>query len=136
MLRGSKLRPHDSDTKLDLTPMLDVVFIMLIFFIVSTTFIKRSGAKIERSPAFTSEVQSGNYILLGLTKQDQLWFNRHKISIDELRASIEPSIRDMGSSLVVIQADRDSSAHKLLDVLEQVKQAGAKSIKVATSSNQ
>jgi biopolymer transport protein ExbD len=132
MLR--RLVPSEKDEGgIDITPMLDVVFIMLIFFIVTATFIKQAGTDVERPTALTSVVQDKASILIAIDDQDQVWVDRRMVDVRGLRTIIERLHAENPRGSVVIQADRASRNEVLVDVLEAANRAGVPDVAIASS---
>jgi len=127
-------RNEDEETEINMTPMLDVVFIMLIFFIVTTSFVRETGVEVNRPLAESSATLPQNAILVAITDSNQIWIDRHRIDTRAVRRNIERLLAENPDSTVVIQADQSSPTGTLINVLDQAKLAGAKNI--AVSSNQ
>ena len=127
-------RNEDEEAEINMTPMLDVVFIMLIFFIVTTSFVRETGVEINRPLAESSEKLPQNAILIAITEHSQIWIDRRRIDKRAVRRNIERLLAENPDSSVVIQADQSAPTGTLITVLDQAKLAGAK--KIAVSSNQ
>ena len=125
----------DEEQQIDLTPMLDVVFIMLIFFIVTAQFVKEPGVDIERPAALTAISKDNANILIGVSKENQIWMDKKTVEEDALRLTIERMLVDNPDSQVVIQADATSDVRLLALVQDAAKDAGATDISVSTLHN-
>ena len=125
-----KLQDED-DSSLDITPMLDVVFIMLIFFIVTATFVKESGIEVNRPQAATTVVQEKASILIAIDPDDDVWINRRKVDIRALSANIERLHAENPKGSIVIQADKESKNAMLVKVMDAARQAGVFNIAIA-----
>ena len=123
----------EEESGIDLTPMLDVVFIMLIFFIVTTSFVKESGIDVSRPSAKTAEEQQKASILVAITHLGEIWIQRRKIDLDSVRANIERLHAESPEGAVVIQADKRSETGLLVEVMDQIKLAGVDKISIAAS---
>jgi biopolymer transport protein ExbD len=119
------------DSGVDLTPMLDVVFIMLIFFIVTASFVKESGVDVSRPDAVTAEREERGNILIAITDDDQIWIDRRQVDPRALRAHIERMHAENPQGAVVIQADRNSKNGLLVQVMDAAKLAGVANISLA-----
>ncbi len=119
------------ESEVDLTPMLDVVFIMLIFFIVTASFVKEAGIDITRPPAATAERKERGNILVAITENDQIWIDRRQVDPRALRANIERLHAENPQGSVVIQADRNSKNGLLVQVMDAARLAGVKSVSLA-----
>lgn len=126
-------RSTNEDMAIDLTPMLDVVFIMLIFFIVTATFIKESGVEIQRPQAATTVQHQSVRILVGLDAQNRLWLDRKQVPLSALRPLIERLRLEHPQSGVIIQADVAANTGMLVQVMDQLRLAGIEQIAVASS---
>ncbi len=120
-----------SGSEVNLTPMLDVVFIMLIFFIVTASFVKESGIEISRPGAATAVRKEKGNILIAISANDQIWMNRRQVDPRALRANIERMHAENPQSAVIIQADKDAKTGLLVKVMDAARLAGIKSISIA-----
>lgn len=115
----------------DITPMLDVVFIMLIFFIVTATFVKESGVEVNKPSASTAAIQDKANILIAIDSDNQVWIDRRKIDIRAVRPNIERLHAENPKGTVVIQADKESKNDILVRVMDASRQAGVYEIAIA-----
>ncbi len=120
-----------SESEVNLTPMLDVVFIMLIFFIVTASFVKESGIEISRPGASTAVKKERGNILIAISANDQIWMNRRQVDPRALRANIERAHAENPQGAVVIQADKDAKTGLLVQVMDAARSAGVKDISLA-----
>jgi biopolymer transport protein ExbD len=127
--KASILTPEESN--IDMTPMLDVVFIMLIFFIVTSSFTKEAGREVVKPEAETAKRKELTSLLIAVTANNEIWMERRVID----KASIKPVVQKLYSEnpkgAVVIQADRDSDASTVLYVIEAAREVGVRDIAVA-----
>ena len=121
----------DEESEINLTPMLDIVFIMLIFFIVTATFIKESGIEVNRPEAQTAQPQQRANILIAISDRNEIWINRRKIDLGSVRANVERLHAENPQGSVVIQADKESNTDTLISVMDAVRQAGVFNISIA-----
>jgi len=126
------LSSDDNEAAIDMTPMLDVVFIMLIFFIVTTSFVKEAGVEINRPRAESTATQNQNSILIAITNSNEIWINQHQVDPRAVRRNVERLKAESPESGVIIQADTDSKTGLLVEVMDQVKLAGIENIAIAT----
>ena len=119
------------ESEVNLTPMLDVVFIMLIFFIVTASFVKEAGIDISRPPAATAERKERGNILVAITKDNQIWIDRRQVSPQALRANIERLHAENPQGSVVIQADEKSENGLLVRVMDAARLAGVGNVSLA-----
>ena len=119
------------ESEVNLTPMLDVVFIMLIFFIVTASFVKEAGIDITRPPAATAERKERGNILIAITNNDQIWVDRRQVDPRALRANIERLHAENPQGSVIIQADVESKNGLLVQVMDAARLAGVRSVSLA-----
>jgi biopolymer transport protein ExbD len=120
-----------SESEVNLTPMLDVVFIMLIFFIVTASFVKESGIEISRPGASTAVRKEKGNILIAISANDQIWMNRRQVDPRALRANIERAHAENPQGAVVIQADKAAKTGLLVQVMDAAREAGVKDVSLA-----
>jgi len=125
-----KLKPQD-DAQIDMTPMLDIVFIMLIFFIVTASFVKESGITVEKPNAETAIKRPKANIFIGIDNRGDIYMLKAKVDKDAVKAGLEEMLLENPESTVVIQADSRADAGVLLNVLDAAKAAGVTNISVA-----
>ena len=130
------LKRKEEESGIDLTPMLDVVFIMLIFFIVTTSFVKESGIDVSRPSAKTAKKKQQASILVAINQSGEIWIQRRKVDIRSVRANIERLHAESPEGTVVIQADKRSETGLLVDVMDQIRLAGVESIAVSADQKQ
>ena len=122
---------EQDESEVNLTPMLDVVFIMLIFFIVTASFVKESGIDISRPAAATAVRKERGNILVAITAKNQIWIDRRQVDPRALRANIERLRAENPNGAVIIQADRESKNHLLVDVMDAARLAGVTNVSIA-----
>jgi biopolymer transport protein ExbD len=120
-----------SESEVNLTPMLDVVFIMLIFFIVTASFVKESGIEISRPGASTAVRKEKGNILIAISANDQIWMNRRQVDPRALRANIERAHAENPQGAVIIQADKAAKTGLLVQVMDAARSAGVKDVSLA-----
>lgn len=121
------------ESSVDITPMLDVVFIMLIFFIVTATFIKEAGIDVDKPEAATAVVQEKASILIAIDAKDQVWINRRQVDVRSVRSIVERLHAENPKGTVVIQADRESRNDTLVRVMDASRRAGVYDIALAAN---
>lgn len=133
MRRVSRNR-QEEESKIDITPMLDVVFIMLIFFIVTASFIKESGANVTKPQAESQEKKPKATILLAINEKDEIWLDRRKLDPRAVKANLNRIRAENPDGEVIVQADQESSAETVMKVIEALKDAGISVPTIATES--
>ncbi|MEN8760843.1 MAG: biopolymer transporter ExbD [Thiogranum sp.] len=134
-MRKKKSLEADEEIDLNITPMLDIVFIILIFFVVSTSFIKESGVDVSRPGASSAERKERGNIMVGITSDNQVWIDRRQIDIRAVRANIERLHAENPEAAVVVQADKDSKTGLLVQVIDQSRLAGVQDVSIAAAAN-
>jgi biopolymer transport protein ExbD len=122
---------RDEETEINITPMLDIVFIMLIFFIVTTSFVRETGIDPQRPEAFTAERQDRGNILIGVSAAGQVWMNQRPVELGAVRQMVEEARAESPESTVVIVADERADTGTVIDLMDQVRLGGISNISVA-----
>ena len=122
----------EEESAIDMTPMLDVVFIMLIFFIVTASFVKESGIDVNRPDAATAVQKNRANILVAISDSNEVWINKRQIDLRAVQANIERLYAENPQGSVVIQADEESNTKTLIEVMDAARAAGVFDVSVAT----
>lgn len=123
MLRRRRTDGED-EADVNVTPLLDIVFIMLIFFIVTATFIKEPGVQVQRPDADTAEDQRLVSVLVAIDSDNRIWINREETPLEGVRAAVERLRRENPRGSAVIQSDGTAESEYLIRVLQQIRDAG------------
>jgi biopolymer transport protein ExbD len=134
MRRNNQAVAAEDEAQIDLTPMLDVVFIMLIFFIVTASFIKEAGIEVNRPEASTSQPKKNVNILIAISATNEIWMDQRRIDVRAVRANIERLHAENPKGAVVIQADNESNTETVAAVLDASREAGVYDVSLATES--
>lgn len=126
-------QPQEEAQAIDLTPMLDVVFIMLIFFIVTATFIKETGKDVERPDAVTSAAKPAATILIAVGADNEIWVDKKKVDPRGIKLVIERMRVDNPKGTVSIQADKKADIKFVIDVAKAAQEAGVAEVSVSTT---
>jgi len=130
----SASQTQDDDSGIDLTPMLDVVFIMLIFFIVTASFIKEAGIDVTRPRAETATKQDRANIFIALSPTGEIWIDRKKVAPAQLKPTIEKLKAENPQGSIIIQADQDSRSEQLMQVMDAARDAGITDVAISAES--
>jgi biopolymer transport protein ExbD len=122
---------EEEETEINMTPMLDVVFIMLIFFIVTASFVKESGIEVNRPEAATAVKKERASILIAISAKGEVWINKRRIDIRAVRANVERLHAENPQGTVVIQADKKSTTDILIKVMDGARAAGVYDVSIA-----
>ncbi len=123
----------EDESEVNLTPMLDVVFIMLIFFIVTASFVKESGIDVNRPDAQTAEKKAQGNILVAISASGQIWIDKRQVDPRALRANIERLKAENPQGAVIIQADKESKNGLLVKVMDAARMAGVHNVSIAAA---
>ena len=119
---------------IDLAPMLDFVMNLLIFFIITTSFVKDPGAVVVQAKAETAEYRETGNILIAVRENGEIWLDRHQVDLREVRAAVERMHVERPEDTVVIVADQAARAGVVAGLMDEVKQAGVKEIALGADS--
>ena len=128
----SNVSESEEEKVADLTPMLDVVFIMLIFFIVTATFIKETGIEIDRPDTKTAELKKTVSLLVGVSSDNIIWIDKKKVDIRQVRPVMERLHSENPKGGLVIKADSASKVEKVLAVMEAARTLGIVQVAIAS----
>ncbi len=134
MRRRSSRSSIEQNPEIDMTPMLDIVFIMLIFFIVTTSFVKESGINVNRPTAQTAQTKERAHIIVSIKSNGEVWIDKRAVDIRAIRANIARLHAENPLGSVIIAADRDTHVHVLVQVMDQVRLAGISNASIATET--
>ena len=121
----------DDESEVNITPLIDIVFIMLIFFIVTATFVKEAGIDVNKPDAPTAEVKKKANILIAIDANNNIWLDRRKIDIRSVIPNIKRLRAENPQGSVVIQADEESKNKMQVEVMDAARQAGVVNIALA-----
>ena len=130
-MRRRQVLEESDESEVNVTPMLDVVFIMLIFFIVTASFVKEAGIDVNRPDAATAERKERGNILVAITENGQIWINKRQVDPRAVRANIERMHAENPQGSVVIQADENSKNGLLVQVMDAARLAGVYEVSIA-----
>ena len=121
----------EEEAVIDMTPMLDVVFIMLIFFIVTASFVKESGIDVNRPDAATAVKKNRANILVAISDKGEIWINKRQVDVRAVQANIERLYAENPQGTVVIQADKKATTEVLIKVMDASRAAGIEDVAIA-----
>jgi biopolymer transport protein ExbD len=125
----------EEGSEIDLTPMLDVVFIMLIFFIVTASFIKEAGIEVNRPEASTASKKENVNILIAISATNEIWIDKRRIDKRAVRSVIERMHAENPKGAVVIQADNESNTETVASVIDSARAADVYDVSLATEND-
>ncbi|MFC3094374.1 biopolymer transporter ExbD [Alteromonas sediminis] len=122
---------EEEEANIDMTPMLDVVFIMLIFFIVTASFVKEAGIDVNRPEASTAVQKDRANILIAISENNEIWINKRQVDARAVQANIERLHAENPQGTVVIQADKEAKTDTLIKVMDASRAAGVFDVSIA-----
>ena len=130
-----RIKSEAEEAEINLTPMLDIVFIMLIFFIVTATFVRESGIDVVKPPDSKVQKQSKKSILVRIDENGLVWVDRRRVDIRAVRANIERLHAERPEAPVVIQSDKKSKTGILVQIMDASRLAGVSNISLAAQDS-
>lgn len=130
---GKRHAEESEEGAIDLAPMLDFVLNLLIFFIITTSFVKEAGISVNKAQALTAEHKESGNILIAIRPNGDIWMDKRRVDIKEVRPLIERLHIERPDDSVVIIADRESSTGMLTRVMDQVKLGGVADVSIAAA---
>lgn len=124
-------RGRKGNLELNIAPLIDMVFILLIFFLVTTSFVKETGVDISRPTAGTAVSKTGTTILIGVTKDNTVHMDKREIDLRAVRANVERALAETPDAAVIIVADKESITGLVINVMDNCKLAGAENVALA-----
>jgi biopolymer transport protein ExbD len=131
---GRKVRVEE-DAEIDMTPMLDIVFIMLIFFIVTTVFVKEAGIEVNKPNGSLAVMPKNANIFIAITEDGKVWIDKRPVETDLVRSNLERLMAEQPSDVIIIQADKEAEHGLVIEVMDQIKAAGIDRISIATAGS-
>lgn len=129
------LRRNAGKAEINMAPLIDLVFLLLIFFMVTTSFVKETGIDVQRPTASTAVLKEKGNILVGVDPEGRVFLERKQIDIRSVRAHIERCLAENPEGSVVIVADKASKTGVLIRVMDQCRLAGAKNVSIAAAKS-
>jgi biopolymer transport protein ExbD len=124
-------RSQRATAELNIAPLIDMVFILLIFFLVTTSFVKETGIDVNRPTASTAISKSKATILIGVDAADRIYIDHREVDVRAVRANVERALAENPEGAVVVVADKDSSTGTAIQVMDGCRMAGAVNVSLA-----
>jgi biopolymer transport protein ExbD len=125
------LRGSDRGVEINMGPLIDMVFLLLIFFVVTTSFVKESGIDVQKSTAATAEVKERGNIMIGVSPEGHVYMEGKRVDVRSVRSLVERGLAEDPDSGVVIVADKESVTGTVIQVMDQCRLAGARNVSLA-----
>ncbi|MCG7920317.1 MAG: biopolymer transporter ExbD [Candidatus Thiodiazotropha lotti] len=135
-MRHQHVDDENGELAINLTPLIDMVFILLIFFMVTSSFVKETGVEVDRPSAATATMKQQAAILIGVTRKGEVWIDKRRVDIRAVRANVERLHAENPEGAVVIMADREAPTGVVIRVLDQSRLAGVDSVSIAATRDQ
>ena len=129
-----KQKREEEEATIDMTPMLDIVFIMLIFFIVTTSFVKEAGIQVNKPKASNTKSEASANIFIAIKENGEVHMDRRMVDIERVTANIERLLAEQPTDTVVVQADKEAKHGVVVKVMDQIKEAGIEKISIAAAT--
>ena len=127
-------REEGGSAAINLTPLIDMVFILLIFFAVNSTFVRFPGVEVDQPVARSAVVRQSSTILIAVTATGEVWIDRNQVDIRRLRGAIERMLVESPDASVVVLSDQDSRTGIVVEVIDQARLAGAENVALAAAA--
>lgn len=131
-MKIKRRRMHKTFLSLDVTPMADIVFLLLIFFMLSSTFVSQPGIKIKLPKSKAREVQAEKRLILSITKDNKIYVNNKKVLKNELEKELRLQLASRSDKVIIIRADADVTHGFVVEALDAARSAGADKLAIAT----
>lgn len=131
LMTGTYRRTNRSAVELNIAPLIDMVFILLIFFLVTTSFVKETGIDVNRPKAATAVPKNKAMIMIAVDEENRIFFDHREIDIRAIRANIERALAETQDGSVIVVADKKSSTGIAIEVMDGCRSAGAENVSLA-----
>jgi biopolymer transport protein ExbD len=132
-MRHSHTKQETAAESVNMTPLIDMVFILLIFFLVTASFTKESGIDVDRPTAQTAVREEQGSMIIGINKNGEIWMENQQIDLRAVRAHVEHNHAQNPEGTVIILADENARTGLTVEVLDQVRLAGVTNVSIAAS---
>lgn len=129
-VRGT-IRGGNDNVDVNMSPLIDMVFLLLIFFVVTTSFVKESGIEVSRSTASTAEVKEKASVMIGVSSDGEVYMEGKQVDVRSVRGLVERALAEDPEAGVVVVADKGSETGDVVAVMDQCRLAGASSVSLA-----
>lgn len=130
-VRQSLRRSNNRTSEINISPLIDLVFLLLIFFMVTTSFVKETGIEVERPEASTAAVAESNTIQVAVTKEGEAYFEGKRIDVRMVNTHIARALEDSPGATIIVVADRYSHTGVIIAVMDQCRLGGATQVHLA-----
>ena len=134
MARKQRFR-EEEEAAVDMTPMLDIVFIMLIFFIVTTYFVKEDVIEVNKPKAAQAQKTKNANIFIAIRENGEIWMDKRQVDVERVSANLESLMAEQPTDVVIIQADKGAKHGVVVKVMDQIKATGD-NLKISIAGDQ
>lgn len=127
----NSLRGGGDNVDVNISPLIDMVFLLLIFFVVTTSFVKESGIEVSRSTASTAEIKEKASVMIGVSTEGEIYMEGKKVDVRSVRGLVERALAEDPEAGIVVVADKGSKTGDVVRVMDQCRLAGAGSVSLA-----
>jgi biopolymer transport protein ExbD len=127
------IRGGNGRVDINMGPLVDMVFLLLIFFVVTTSFVKETGIEVNRATAASAELQDRGTIMVGVSAGGEVWFDGKRVDVRSVRGLVERSLAEDPEAGVVVVADQGSETGVVIRVMDQCRLAGAPGVSLAAN---
>ena len=120
------------DAEINMAPLIDMVFLLLIFFLVTASFVRESGVEVQRPEAATGEEKKAAGLFIGITEKGEIFIDKNQVDLKSVRGIVEHFLVETPGRGVMIEADRQTTTGRLVEVLDQCRMAGTEDVAVST----
>ncbi|CAH9051317.1 Tol-Pal system protein TolR [Pseudoalteromonas holothuriae] len=120
MARKQRFR-EEEEAAVDMTPMLDIVFIMLIFFIVTTSFVKEAGIEVKKPKAAQAQKTKNANVFIAIRENGEIWMDKRQVDVERVSANLESILAEQPTEAIIIQADKGAKHGVVVKVMDQIK---------------
>lgn len=124
-------RKNKAAAELNIAPLIDMVFILLIFFLVNTSFVKETGIDVNRPTAATAMTKNNATIMIGIDADNRVYMDHREIDVRAVRANVERALAENPEGAVVVVADKDGTTGMAIQVMDGCRMAGATNVSIA-----
>jgi biopolymer transport protein ExbD len=132
-MRRSHAEAEYEVVHINVVPLIDVMFFLVLFFVATSSFVKETGIEVNRPSAQTAVVQEKGNIVVSVTRNGEIWIERQRIDLRAVRAQVERLLIENPDSTVIVAADAEAPTRMLVQALDQVRLAGVANVAIATS---
>lgn len=129
-------RSRRTGTEINIAPLIDMVFILLIFFLVNTSFVKEAGIEVNRPAAATAQLKTGTTVIIGIDRENRIFMDSRELDVRAVRANVERALAENPEGGVVVVADKETDAGVVISVMDGCRMAGAENLSLAAKTSQ